>query len=214
MKNSLSPALLKKLRGSFQKNNLFKCAHNALRDLPPEKLTLNREKIRSVDSHFTHRLPPQKITDQQKTARCWMFAGFNLLRPIVTKKLNLKEFEFSYSFISFYDKLEKAHMFLENIRDTRSLPYTDRLVEFILRQAVPEVGQWVGLAELVKKYGVVPLEIMPDNHSSNNSRSLSRVLAIKLKEYAVRLRKETDRTRPPDPAGNLISDRLCCGSLK
>ena len=51
-------------------------------------------------------------TNQKNSGRCWIFAALNVLREIVAKKCNIKEFELSQSFVAFYDKLEKINFIL------------------------------------------------------------------------------------------------------
>ena len=46
-----------------------------------------------------------------------MFAAMNIMRPAVIEKYKLDDFEFSLSYMSFWDKLEKANFFLETMID-------------------------------------------------------------------------------------------------
>ena len=57
-----------------------------------------------------------------------------------------------------------------------------------MKHTTPDGGYWVGLAELVKKYGVVPKDVMPETYSSSHSRTVNKILDLKLKEYALKLR--------------------------
>ena len=66
-----------------------------------------------------------KITNQKQSGRCWMFAALNTMRFAVMQKLNLESFELSQNYTLFYDKLEKANYFLENILETLEEPRTD-----------------------------------------------------------------------------------------
>ena len=50
-------------------------------------------------------------------------------------------------------------------------------------------GWWDYVSALIKKYGVVPQEIMPETHSSSNTAQMNGVLRNKLKVEAVRLRQ-------------------------
>ena len=43
--------------------------------------------------------------NQKNSGRGWIFAALNVLREIVAKKCDIKEFELSQSFVAFYDKL-------------------------------------------------------------------------------------------------------------
>ncbi len=71
------------------------------------------------------------------------------------KKHNLKEFELSQAYLFFWDKLEKANYFLEQIMDTMSEELDGRLIQELLAAPVNDGGQWDMVANLVAKYGLV-----------------------------------------------------------
>ena len=71
------------------------------------------------------------------------------------RKHNLKEFELSQAYLFFWDKLEKANYFLEQIIDTAGENLEGRLVQRLLSQPVGDGGQWDMVANLVEKYGLV-----------------------------------------------------------
>jgi bleomycin hydrolase len=108
------------------------------------------------------------------------------------EKLKIKEFELSQSYMMFWDKLEKANFFLENIIETRDEPLGGRLVMHLLANIIPDAGQWDMLVNLIKKYGVVPKNVMPETKSSMGSRSMNRRLIEKLREGAKTLREIYD----------------------
>lgn len=45
------------------------------------------------------------VTDQKSSGRCWIYACLNVLRIHFARKYNLEEFEFSQTFIFFWDKV-------------------------------------------------------------------------------------------------------------
>lgn len=53
------------------------------------------------------------VTNQRSSGRCWLFAATNVFRVGLIKKYKLPSFEFSQSYLFFWDKLEKANFFLE-----------------------------------------------------------------------------------------------------
>ena len=78
------------------------------------------------------------------------------------KKYNLSSFELSQSYLFFWDKLEKANWFLEQVMDTAEEDLDGRLVQRLFSDPVGDGGQWDMLANLVSKYGLVccpPLDI-------------------------------------------------------
>jgi bleomycin hydrolase len=187
----ISSDMLQDLRTGCPDDSRFRAAQNALAQTDGRKLTPDWEKINSVDGLFSTRLKDQKITDQRSSGRCWMFSALNILRPVASKALNGTDIEFSQNYLFFYDKLEKANLFLESVIRLKDKPFTDRYMEFLLRQPVQDGGNWLGFIELVKKYGVVPKEVMPETFSSSNSGTVNKVLGMRLKQYALKLRNET-----------------------
>ena len=185
---AISPQLLLELEKSCPVDGQFKAIQNALAQVDGSKIAPDWQKTISIDPYFSRRLKDQKVTDQKSSGRCWMFSALNLFRPVAEKALKCDDLEFSQNYLFFYDKLEKANLFLEAIVALKDKPYTDRNVEFLLRQPVQDGGNWLGFVELVKKYGLVPKDVMPETYSSSNSRSVNLVLAMKLKQYAVRIR--------------------------
>lgn len=58
------------------------------------------------------------------------------------KKYDLKEFQLSQAYLFFWDKLEKANYFLENILDTLDEPLDSRLIQSLMSAPVNDGGQW------------------------------------------------------------------------
>ncbi len=139
---------------------------------------------------FSLELEAGKITDQKKSGRCWMFAALNTMRLEVMKKLNLKNMELSQNYILFYDKLEKANYFLENILSTLDEPTNGRLIAFLLSAPLNDGGQWDMLSDIVRKYGVMPKEAMPETFASAKTDEIVPWMTKKLREYACTLRTE------------------------
>jgi bleomycin hydrolase len=95
------------------------------------------------------------VTNQRSSGRCWLFAATNIFRIAIMKKHNLKEFELSQAYLFFWDKLEKANYFLEQIIDTVTDELDSRLIQELLKAPVNDGGQWDMVANLVAKYGLV-----------------------------------------------------------
>ena len=127
--------------------------------------------------------------DQQRSGRCWMFASLNTMRYRIIKKYGLKTFELSQTYPLFWDKLEKSNWFFENILDTLDEPLDGRLVSYLLMAPVGDGGQWDMFRSLVKKYGVVPKEAMPETACSRNTREMDSCLTRYLRGAAKRLRQ-------------------------
>jgi len=188
MNRVLNDKDVERFSASFEKDPKNILAMNAVTQSDIRETALNREVVNRIDHTYSHLIKTGKATAQGQTGRCWMFAGLNILRIEAMKKLNLKEFELSQPYLMFWDKLEKANYFLENIIETRGEPLDGRLVMWLLAHIIPDAGQWDMFVNLVKKYGVVPKPVMPETKSSGASRFMNTCLTTKLREYARDLR--------------------------
>lgn len=128
-------------------------------------------------------------TNQKHSGRCWMFASLNTFRYRIIKTYNLSTFELSQAYPLFWDKMEKSNWFLENILDTLNEPLNGRLVSFLLTDPISDGGQWDMFKSLVKKYGVVPKEAMPETENSSNTHDMDKYLTRYLRGAAKRLRE-------------------------
>lgn len=180
--------MLQKFRTDFNADANTKALQNAISSNDIKKLAVNRENLGLVDTYFKYRVSTSGITDQKSSGRCWMFTGFNVMRPIAASNMNAREMKFSQSYLFFYDQLEKANLFLEGIINTREKPMDDKRVEWLFKNPIGDGGQWTGLVDLVSKYGMVPDDIMPESHNAENTSAMSRILATNLKANAVVLR--------------------------
>lgn len=138
--------------------------------------------------HFSVNVKQGKITNQKQSGRCWMFAALNTMRFAVMQRFNLETFEFSQNYPLFYDKLEKANSFLENILATLDEQTDSRLIAHLLSEPMGDGGQWDMFCALIEKYGAVPKDVMPETSCSSATREMDRVLTHKLREYACVLR--------------------------
>ena len=138
---------------------------------------------------FSLDIPTMGITNQRSSGRCWLFAGLNTLREIVGKKLNVEFFELSQNYTAFWDKYEKINYFLESVIDTADRNADDRTVAWIMSTGIQDGGQWDMFVSLVKKYGVVAKDAMPETYQSSNTGIMNRIINEKLKMYAVVLRR-------------------------
>lgn len=130
-----------------------------------------------------------KRCDQKRSGRCWMFASLNTMRTRIIDRYNLKTLELSQAYPLFFDKVEKSNWFLENILDTLDEPLSGRLMAHLLADPISDGGQWDMFRALVRKYGVVPKEAMPETACSSNTRDMDAYLTRYLRGAAKRLRE-------------------------
>jgi bleomycin hydrolase len=188
---SVSTDAVATFQADFAARRQNKLMQNAVTKVDVKEIALDRSLVTSMDHSFSHTLDSWQATDQKKSGRCWMFAGLNVMRVDAMKTLLLDQFELSQNYIMFWDKLEKSNYFLESIIETADRPVDDRTVHFLLQSQslVSDGGQWNMFANLVTKHGLVPKSVMPETHSSSNSRSMNMILRRKLREGASQLRE-------------------------
>lgn len=189
MKGNISSEKIMKFSEEYNNNKNNKIIANALSKNSIQAVTYNNAVLANTQFNFSKEIETLKVTNQKSSGRCWIFAGLNVLREIVTKKLNMENFEFSQNHTAFWDKFEKINYFLECIIDTAEEPVDSRVVNWILQTGVQDGGQWEMFTNIVQKYGVVPKEAMPETFLSSNTGSMNGLLNTKLRKSASILRK-------------------------
>jgi bleomycin hydrolase len=184
----LTPAMVEKIRREFRMDAPTRAMRNALTATSIKDIAENRAILADHNRTFSHQIKTKGISNQKSSGRCWMFAGFNMLKPVLMNKLDLDEFEFSQIYLQFWDKLEKANKFLEGMIEYRDRDLMDRAVVFLLQDPCPDGGYWENFADLVGKYGVIPKEVMAETASSEGTAMMNRLLALTLRRQATELR--------------------------
>ncbi len=192
----LTDDLLSSFRESFNQNAQNRLARNAVVNIGARKAGLNRDSVTDNVMTFSHEIETGEITDQKKSGRCWAFAGLNLLRLECMDHMNVESFEPSQSYIMFWDKLEKANYFLENVLNTLDEPTDSRLFMWLMDHPLEDGGQWDMFVNLVNKYGIVPKEVYPESSSSSSTRVMNAHVKSKLREYAAELRERNESGTP------------------
>jgi bleomycin hydrolase len=180
---------LEVLRKDFSASPAYRLAQNAVTRVGADDVTINREIINNTDQSMSTVLDDWKVTDQEHSGRCWLFAGLNLLRAGAAKKMGLKEFEFSQNYAMFWDKFERANYFLEAFIETADRDVDDRTVAFLLESVADDGGQWNMFVALVNKYGLVPKGFMPETQSSSSTGGMNSVLRTLLRQGARSVRE-------------------------
>ncbi|KAK6544801.1 hypothetical protein TWF694_001483 [Orbilia ellipsospora] len=128
------------------------------------------------------------MTNQRSSGRCWIFAATSVFRVYLMKKYKLDKFELSQQYLFFWDKLEKANYFLEQIIETANEEVGSRIVAELMKVPVNDGGQWDMVVNLVERYGVVPQKAYPDSFNSMKSQAVNSFVTSKLREFGLQLR--------------------------
>src|ERR1700729_2887409 len=182
MDGTLAGADLERLRKDFAADPVNRLAQNAVTRVTVDDVAINREIVSSIDHSVSTTLDDWKVTNQERSGRCWLFAGLNLLRVGVMRKTGLKDFEFSQNHAMFWDKIERANYFLEAIIETADRDLDDRTIAFLLESLASDGGQWNMFAALVAKHGLVPKGYMPETQSSSNTARMNSILQYQLRQ--------------------------------
>lgn len=121
-----------------------------------------------------------KATNQGHSGRCWMFAGLNLFRHAIINGMGIDNFEFSETYLFFYDKFERANTFLKWFIDNPEFVPQDREYETQLCISMQDGGWFNCFANLVDKYGLVPKDAMKETANSGYSEEMNHIIKEKL----------------------------------
>ncbi|RXY96828.1 hypothetical protein D8X55_02215 [Malacoplasma penetrans] len=173
------------------KDSSFRVSQNALVNNKLEDVAIDFESLKKYNGEYTNNIKPAsaKITHQKNSGRCWIFAALNMIRDKFIEDNNLENFEFSQSYLHFYDKLEKANVFLNHMVDMVDVDSTDRVLFSLLSEATGDGGFFDWAKNLILKYGLVPKSEMEDSFSSSNTLTINKLLDLKLKQAAIEIRK-------------------------
>ncbi|MGI6755633.1 MAG: aminopeptidase C [Atopobiaceae bacterium] len=199
---------LSRAHDSFFSERANIVAKNAVSSMGIRKAARTPEGVAANTMGFDIEVSQGDRCNQKRSGRCWMFASLNTMRYRTIKKFNLKTFEFSQAYPLFFDKLEKSNWFLENIIDTVDEPLHERLVSYLLQDPVGDGGQWDMFRALVKKYGVVPKEAMPETACSENTAELDRYLTRYLRLCAKKIRDARARGASDDALQEIKTSAL------
>ena len=123
MKDYINLSNIKKFSKIFKTSKTNSLSRNALIKNDATNVAVDWDAFRNINHTFSNVISNQMpVTNQKASGRCWGFAGLNLMRLNLAEKYNLDDFEFSQNYFMFWDKLEKANYFLENIIKTFKEP--------------------------------------------------------------------------------------------
>ncbi len=186
---ALTHEMIASFRRHFLSDPTLKSAQNAATRGNIQELAINRDVLNKTQFCFSNEIDSKAgVTDQKRSGTCWMFADMNWLRNITMRKFNLDDFEYSENFMMFWDKLEKANFWLEQIIQLRDQDLDDRKVHHLLKNPISDGGEWHIFQNVVMKYGIIPNAAMPDTFNRESSRFLNEILSYKLRAYAAKIR--------------------------
>ena len=186
----LKQETLAKFKDAFLKDETLQATERAVFRNGILASAQNDNVIDEMSFVFSVDVDQEAVANQKQSGRCWMFAALNTLRIDMEKRLKLKKgsFQLSQNYNFFFDKLEKANYFYEQIIASADSSLDDRRVTFLLSTPQQDGGDWPIIAPLIEKYGVMPLTAMGDTSCSVNSSEMDTVLNRKMRQDALQLR--------------------------
>lgn len=188
---AIKPELLRTYTEDFNKDRANLIAADAAVSAGVLKAATDYRGVRALPRDFSIELKQGSITNQERSGRCWMFASLNTLRYELMHRWNLEDFEFSETYLFFWDAMEKSNTYLENVLRTLDEATDSRLFEAINESPADDGGWWQMFAALVNKYGLVPKSAYPESENSRNSDDFKQYLNSKLREFAAELRRRS-----------------------
>lgn len=169
---------------------------NAISLNPLSDVCQNRKYMQGYDRNFSNVIDPAlDTTDQAESGRCWIFAVLNVARFEMITKYELEDdFEFSQSYLSFWDKIEKCNHFLnEIIANRKRKNYLDDFyIKMLLASPVNDGGNWSICKNLIKKYGLVPKSVFDESYNSSITNDVNFYVEGLLRKFAHQIDKITD----------------------
>ena len=184
---------IKSFKTKFKKdeNKSLLTAKNAMSYSKATDILINYDSVDQLDKFFSNEIYLETtITNQKNSGRCWIFSFLNMINFEMIAKYDLEaDFELSYSYLFFWDQLEKANYFLQNVLKFKNEDINSRMNTYIFYHGIGDGGHFHMVRNLIKKYGLVPKSSMNENMQANNTEELSDLLNTTLKSFGYKLRE-------------------------
>ena len=192
--NDINPTFLKKCEEEFNANPTNIVSRNAVVAMGSMITTMNSNHTNHISHIFMNTIKKKnlKATNQGRSGRCWLFSGLNMFRHSVIEALELDNFEFSETYLFFWDKLERANRYLRWFIDHPNVETKDEAFKFIVDEYTGDGGWWNMFANLVTKYGLVPISAMKETFQSDDSEDMNQILNTCLQSCANHIFKNKD----------------------
>ena len=175
----------------YNSNVNNKNIENQIKQYGLDKVCINKEIIDENPPSFNIELEETKRYDQKDSLRCWAFSGINVIKRNMADNLNMDimKFELSDNFITFFHRLEKANTTYEKILKSKTTDLDKIVKKNIFKNPVEEVGNWQTFVGIIKKYGLVPMTVMPITPEGENATRVTNLFSETVRSNAITLLK-------------------------
>jgi bleomycin hydrolase len=181
----------------FNKSDMNRMVKNIITNVGSFHASTDNNEARNVSHVFLSSVKKKNIkaTNQGASGRCWIFSGLNVFRHNIIKALDLENFEFSETYLFFWDKFERSNCFLQWVNEIvykeKDVDNSDKLFNYLIESEnwMSDGGYWGFFANLVEKYGFVPKSAMPESFQSEYSDDMNNVIIDILHSCSIRLSK-------------------------
>lgn len=182
----ISEEFLRTCEEEFNANPANVIARNAVTCVGSQFATTNSNRVNKLNYIFMNTVKKRhlKATNQGHSGRCWMFAALNTFRHVLIKALNLENFEFSESYLFFWDKFERCNSYVRWFIDHPDEKPGDRSFDYMLMEYMGDGGWWNTFANLVNKYGLIPKDCMQETATSGYSDEMNQILKERIDSCA------------------------------
>lgn len=202
---TINPSLVKEWDAELERDSRAKLMRNAIVSVGTDYALIDAEERRRVTHIFLSSLKEQgvKATDQGQSGRCWLFAGLNVFRHAVISALDTPSFEFSQTYLYFWDKLERANYWMrwhaanadgidiDTGEGSAGFDLETPEMNYMFEEYLSDGGYWNMFQNLIVKYGVVPKTAMPETWHSGLSADLNNAIKDRLAAYLAALRAKS-----------------------
>lgn len=189
--NDINQEFIDTCQNDFDSDPMNIVTRNAVVSIGSMLTTVDSKRLNTIDHVFMNSLKKKnlKSTNQGQSGRCWLYGSLNMFRHSVIKALGLTDFEFSETYLFFWDKLERSNMYLRFFIDNPNIDTNDRLFNYIVKDFTGDGGHFSTFINLVKKYGVIPKNAMKETFQSECSSDMNDVINEHLQACANNITK-------------------------
>ncbi len=112
IKSELTNEMLQDLRKQYASRPESSILERAVTQNGINNVAKDKDVKSKLNPVFSVEVETGKVSNQKRSGRCWLFSILNTLKHRFAKQYNVKDFELSQNYLFFWDKIERANIFL------------------------------------------------------------------------------------------------------